>query len=183
MTAFHVCYKLQMKLSFHLLFTPRFFFFFPSSSDRSTIVAHKSDQTRTRVRSQRRWDETAFNSLTSSELLKNEKKSPSPGKVLLGKTNRWVQQMNPILAHHRSSSAARHRPPITAQSPPNPKHAGASERRPAPPVMEASKAAAQIRLRPSWEKTRCERSWRECDAELWIVLDSLSSLVDKCWEL
>lgn len=49
-------------------------FFFPSSSDRSTIVAHKSDQTRTRVRSQRRWDETAFNSLTSSELLKNKEK-------------------------------------------------------------------------------------------------------------
>lgn len=73
MTALDFCYELEMKLGLYLLFTA----FFPSSSDRSAIVPHKSDQTRTRVRSQRRWDETPLNSLAFLELLKNKKKSIS----------------------------------------------------------------------------------------------------------
>lgn len=148
MTAFGFWCKLEMKLCFHLLFTP----FFPSSSDRSAIVPHKSDQTRTRVRSQRRWDETAFKTLTFLEPLKNKNESISRLQrgVLVGKNKSMgaADESNPS-SSPRSSSAAQRRPPITAQSLPNPKHASASER-PAPPLMEASEAAAQIRRGSSW---------------------------------
>lgn len=84
------------------------------------------------------------------ELLKNNEESISRLQQRPGGENKSMgaaDESNPS-SSRRSYSAAQRRPPITAQSLPNPKHASASER-PAPPVMEASKAAAQIRLRPS----------------------------------
>lgn len=122
MTAFNFSYKLEMKLLSWLEFISaiRLLSF--------VIVPHKSDQTGTHVLSQHRWDKVAFNGITFSELLKNNKKGPAPdwSEVSwwwkqIDRCSRWIQSqlIRGILRDHRPSLNTGHPLPFNPSQIPN----------------------------------------------------------------